>query len=463
MQLGEHRALHQLAVQRRHAVDAVRAEERQVAHAHPTAVVFLDQRHRPQHVEIMQAFGAQGVDMVGVDQVDDLHVPGQHALHQRHRPRLERLGQQGVVGVGQGPDRHFPGFVPGDLVLIDQQPHQLGHGNRGVGIVELDGGGIGQVEQAVMHVQVASQQVLQRGRDEEVLLAQAQLLAGFSAVGRIQHSRDAFGSRHFGHRAEVITRIEALQVQLFQRPCAPQAQGIDAGTAPADYWRVISHRPHRLAGPPDLARLALGVDHGLDTTAEADRVDHLGTLELPRVAEVQPVLGLLLLPAVDHRLPEQAVLVADAVTVGGNAQGRHALHEARRQTAQATIAERCIRFQQADSLEIDVQPFQGLARNIQQAQVAQAVIQQPTNEKFQGKVIDPLLTAPVDLTGVIHPVIDHVIARGEGDGFEPVMVEGMLRVLADRVGQLVQHSSAEIRHLGVPCFGFLGHMASSSK
>ncbi|MNJ69463.1 hypothetical protein D3C77_658170 [compost metagenome] len=43
------------------------------------------------------------------------------------------------------------------------------------------------------------------------------------------------------------------------------------------------------------------------------------------------------------------------------------------------------------------------------------------------------------------------------------MVEGVLGVLADRIGQLVQYSSAKIRDFGVTCFGFLGHAASSGK
>ena len=37
---------------------------------------------------------------VVIDVVDDLHVPRQHPLHQRHRPLLQRLGQQRVIGVG---------------------------------------------------------------------------------------------------------------------------------------------------------------------------------------------------------------------------------------------------------------------------------------------------------------------------------------------------------------------------
>ncbi|MNP10154.1 hypothetical protein D3C76_1022920 [compost metagenome] len=157
------------------------------------------------------------------------------------------------------------------------------------------------------------------------------------------------------------------------------------------------------------------------------------------------------------------MLVADAVAVGGNAQGRHALHEARRQAAQAAIAQRSVRLEQADALEVNVKAFQGIAGDIQQAQVAQAVVQQAADEKFQGKVVDPLLATSIGLTGVVHPVVDHVIARGQGDGFEPVMVEGVLRVLADRVGQFVQYSGAKSGHLCVTSEWFLRHATSSTR
>lgn len=43
VQFGEHGFAHQLRVQPGHAIDAVGAEECQVAHAHAAAVVFFDQ------------------------------------------------------------------------------------------------------------------------------------------------------------------------------------------------------------------------------------------------------------------------------------------------------------------------------------------------------------------------------------------------------------------------------------
>ena len=84
---------------------------------------------------------------------------------------------------------------------------------------------------------------------------------------------------------------------------------------------------------------------GLHPAAEADGVVDVGALELPGIAERQPGLRIFLLPAVPDHLLEQAVVVADAEAVGGDAQARHALHEAGGQPPETAIAQRRIRLQ----------------------------------------------------------------------------------------------------------------------
>lgn len=141
----------------------------------------------------------------------------------------------------------------------------------------------------------------------------------------------------------------------------------------------------------------------------------------------------------------------------GSAQGRHAFHEARRQTPEASIAQCRIGLQQTDAFDVDAKFGHGLAGHIEQAEIAQAVIEQAADQEFKGEVIDPFLAFAVDLPGVVHPVLDHVIARRQGDGFEPVVVEGVIRVFAHRVGKLGQDGVAECGHL---CFAnkwFLSH------
>ena len=64
---------------------------------------------------------------------------GSSSSNHAQRPLLQRLGQQRVVRVGERPPGEVPGLVPSEVRLVEQDPHQLGHGQAGVGVVELDG------------------------------------------------------------------------------------------------------------------------------------------------------------------------------------------------------------------------------------------------------------------------------------------------------------------------------------
>src|SRR5205085_11529913 len=95
-----------------------------------------------------------------------------------------------------------------------------------------------------------------------------------------------------------------------------------------------------LARLPAMAEDAIGAGLADHRAAEADFVSDLAALEFPRIAEGEPVLGQFDLPAVDDLLAKEAVLVANAVAVRGDADRCHRLHEAGGETAEAAIAER---------------------------------------------------------------------------------------------------------------------------
>ncbi len=61
----------------------------------------------------------------GVDFVDDLQVARQNMLEHADRPALQGLGQEGVVGVGEGLGADLPGFVPAQMLQVHQDAHQL--------------------------------------------------------------------------------------------------------------------------------------------------------------------------------------------------------------------------------------------------------------------------------------------------------------------------------------------------
>ena len=140
---------------------------------------------------------------------------------------LQRLGQQGVVGVGEGRAGDLPGLVPVHAVLVDQQAHQLGHGDRRVGVVELDGELLVEARPGrPASLDAGADHVLQRAGDEEVLLLQPQLLARLGLVVGVEHLGDVLGDHLVLDRAVVVADVEGRKSKDSQRLGLPQAQRV---------------------------------------------------------------------------------------------------------------------------------------------------------------------------------------------------------------------------------------------
>jgi hypothetical protein len=77
---------------------------------------------------------------------------------------------------------------------------------------------------------------------------------------------------------------------------------------------------------------------------------------------VEPGLGQLDLLAVLDFLAEHAVDIADAVAMGRHINRRHGFHEAGSQPPQAAIAQRCIRLQRFNQIEINTERRQCASR-----------------------------------------------------------------------------------------------------
>src|SRR5206468_11775443 len=95
-----------------------------------------------------------------------------------------------------------------------------------------------------------------------------------------------------------------------------------------------------------------------DDDAEAVRVLDLVALEFPRVARYQAFLGKLDLPAILQRLPEYPVVVANSIPVSGYREGGHAFHEAGGEASEAAVAQRGVRLELAQLVEVDAERAQ---------------------------------------------------------------------------------------------------------
>ncbi len=286
------------------------------------------------------------------------------------------------------------------------------------------------------------QDVLHRCADEEILLAQPQLLAVLGAVLGVQHAGDVLGMVLFLHGAHVVAAVEGLEVDGLAGPRGPQPHGGHAGQAVARHAVVVGGGDHLLGVPP-VHHVVLVRDQ---LAAEAHRVAQLGPHEFPRVAVHQPVVRLLDLAAVGDALLEHAVLVADAVAHAGQADGGDGIHEARRQPPQAAVAQRRVGLDLDQRVEVGAQLRAGLLHGVVEVGGEQGVHQRAAREVFHREVIDALGVVLARLLEGLAPALDDTVAHGMEDGEHPVALGGGFQVLAHGIGQPLDDRVAQRLH-----------------
>ena len=150
---------------------------REIRHAHVARPAFVDEREPREPRVVAGECGAHFVEEAAIDLVDDLEMPRQQRAEEIDGPLLQRLGQQGVIRVGESRARHRPRFFPAERVLIHEQPHQLRDGDRGMRVVELHGPFFMEGRGRAAEQRVDAQHVLQRATREKELLLEPQLLS----------------------------------------------------------------------------------------------------------------------------------------------------------------------------------------------------------------------------------------------------------------------------------------------
>ena len=156
------------------------------------------------------------------------------------------------------------------------------------------------------------------------------------------------------------------------------------------------------------------IDLLLNAPVEFDAEQVVGSGDFPGVAILKPGVGNLDLGAVDNTLVKDAVLVADAVTVGGQLQGGQGVKETRSQSAQTAVAQASVPLGIAEVFEGVAKLAQGLATSIGHANVQHGVAKGAPHQEFQGEVVYPLGVVAVVGILSLYPVLNHAIAHRQG-------------------------------------------------
>src|SRR5580692_382713 len=99
---------------------------------------------------------------------------------------------------------------------------------------------------------------------------------------------------------------------------------------------------------------------------------------------------MLLLPSILDHLPEEAVIIADSITASGDAEARHAFHEAGGEPPETAIAEGGVGFGVAHPVRIHAEVAERNLDEFIAAQIADHIVEQPADQKFQRHVINAL-------------------------------------------------------------------------
>ena len=428
----EDAVLDDLAVQLGNAVDGVAGVAADVGHAH--LVVAQDG-----HVVDLALVAGEGFlqldTAAAVHLADDLPDARQRGAEDVDVPLLQRFAHDGVVGIAKHLAADVERGIPVIAALIQQDAHHLGDGQRRVGIVELDGDLVGQVLQRAVLVEVVLQDVGNgRGR-EEVLLAQAQDLALGVVVVGVQHLGDQLRRGRLADGRVVVAGVEAAHIKA-GRFGLPQAQLGNALAAVTGHVHIVGH------GDDGVVVLVLDVVEaalpGLDGLAvKADLLRLVGVALDPHLAAGQPVVGSLLLPAVDDLLLEDAVLIQNGVAGAGDAVGGHAVEVARRQTAQAAVAQAGVGFLVVDGVDLDAGVGQHALGHVVEAEVEQAGAQAAAHQELHAEVVDLLFPLAQDFGLELFLPVRHELA---GDGRQAAV---------DLVGRGSLQRDVALAHQGV--------------
>src|SRR5215469_16487358 len=166
-------------------------------------------------------------------------------------------------------------------------------------VVELDGGLLGQLSPIAVMPKESANQIRQRTGDQKVFLHEAQILARSRGVIGIQHTGQRFGLEGPAQCGHEIPHAKLLEIEVIGSRRGPEAKGADGFPAITYDWTVIRNAEQSrwtIADHLDSSVAQLEGDVQLDFHFLVMATD------LPWIAVPQPVVGILLLPAVHKRL-----------------------------------------------------------------------------------------------------------------------------------------------------------------
>ena len=387
----------------RNAVDAVPADNRETRHVD---YAVLNDGERTHLVLIVRIAAAHLFKMAAVDLVNNHVDARQERAEHVNAPRLKCLGHDRVVRIADRVARDRPRILPSQLLLIDEDAHELRHAERGMRVVDVNADLLAEVVDAHARLLVVTDNALHTCRNKEVLLNETHTASLKRAVVRIEIARNRLNKT-----AVVVALLDLLLRQhtvvgeVAVDLGVPHAQRVDRRVVVADNRHIIRHchDDHRVL----MDKLQFAIPHvaHIGVAAELDIHGLVRLAVLPCKAVAQPVVGNLDLIAADNLLLEEPVLIADRAAMPRETMRRQRVNEARRKATEAAVAETCVRLCLVRIREVQLEVPEDFLQSLLNAEVDKVGFQEATEQELNGEVVDLLLLALAILLVRLDPVI----------------------------------------------------------
>ncbi len=213
-----------------------------------------------------------------------------------------------------------------------------------MGVVNVDDDALGEVGpiRAVVPL-VGSDNTLHSGRNEEILLLQAESLAFGMVVLGIEYLGNYLRKLFLFHGGKVLALSEQIHIQRFCGTSCPQPQRINCLTAIASDGYVVRYSLDRLITLMFVHQAPV-FQAGLYPAAKAHRFRLFGDADFPAVTTLKPRIRNFHLISIHDPLAKQAVLIANTAAVSVKTKRGEAVQQTGRQTSQSAVTQAGIRF-----------------------------------------------------------------------------------------------------------------------
>ncbi|OPY65168.1 MAG: hypothetical protein A4E62_02735 [Syntrophorhabdus sp. PtaU1.Bin002] len=372
-----------------------------------------------------------------VNLLDDLEVPREDIRKKPLGPRFKGLRQYRMVRVSEGPRSNSPSIVPHHPLFVHKNSHQLGDGDRRMGIVKLDRNLLRKLIVAPVRLLVSSDDIHKSGADEEILLFEPQLLACCILVTRVEHLRDIFTAVAVLYCLYIVTAVEELKVKFPHRLGSPQTERVHRIVLEPRDRVVVGHSHNFIATHPFGAVLTGPPGLVVDPAVKPNEIEKFRSREFPWITIPQPVVrGLYLKPVFDSLL-ENTIFVANAIAIARVLKGCQGIKKTSCKPSETSITKSRIPLKFRCILAGDAKNMHSPSIFVGKTKVENIVLQKPPKEKLKRQIVDPFcIDVIVTLLGP-DPSLRNKFPYRKGKGLKLIPRRSGIHVFCKIIGETI--------------------------